>query len=268
MKQAPAKYLNYKKYGTGPKYLLAFHGFGQTELAFQLFGTSLGIDYTIISIDLFFHGKSQWPTDELPVPTESWHDLLLGILKAEQIDKFSVMGYSLGGKLALTTAMLFPQRVQRIILAAPDGIYLNPWYNVATGTWVMRAIFHYLNDHPALLIRLISFFSRTRLVSGRLAKFAISQVADHNNGNSIYHAWVGFRHFTQNIDKVLQTVNQNNIHVTMVAGKYDTVIPYGKLHSFEKKCASSDFVLIKTGHNSLLQKFHESLLENVRPHSG
>jgi pimeloyl-ACP methyl ester carboxylesterase len=265
MKQAPAKYLNYKKYGTGPKFLLAFHGFGQTELAFQLFETSLGIDYTIISIDLFFHGKSQWPADELPVPTESWHDLLLDILKAEQVDKFSVMGYSLGGKLALTMAILFPQRVQRIILAAPDGIYLNPWYKVATGTRVMRAVFHYLNDHSALLIRLISFFSRIRLVSVRLAKFAISQVVNSSNGTSIYHAWVGFRLFTQNIEKVLQTVNENNIHVTVVAGKYDTVIPYGKLHAFEKKCRLSDFVLIKTGHNSLLKRYHESLLENLRP---
>jgi pimeloyl-ACP methyl ester carboxylesterase len=266
MKQAPAKYLNYRKYGTGTKYLLAFHGFGQTELVFQLFETSLGIDYTIISIDLFFHGKSQWPTDELPVPMESWHDLLLGILKAEQIDKFSVMGYSLGGKLALTTALLFPHSVQRIILAAPDGIYLNPWYKVATGTRVMRAVFRYLNDHPAFLIRLISFFSRIRLVSVRLAKFAISQVVNSSNGASIYHAWVGFRLFTQNIEKVLQTVNENNIHVTVVAGKHDTVIPYGKLHAFEKKCNLSDFVLIKTGHNSLLKKYHESLLENPRRH--
>jgi pimeloyl-ACP methyl ester carboxylesterase len=265
MKQAPAKYLNYKKYGTGPKYLLAFHGFGQTEAVFKMFETSLGLDYTILSFDLFFHGKSRWPVDELPVPTNSWMDLIEGILKLEQIDEFSVMGYSLGGKLALTTALLFPHQVQRIILAAPDGIYLNPWYKVATGTRVMRAVFHYLNDHSALLIRLISFFSRIRLVSVRLAKFAISQVVNSSNGTSIYHAWVGFRLFTQNIEKVLQTVNENNTHVTVIAGKYDTVIAYGKLHAFEKKCRLSDFVLVKTGHNSLLKKYHESLLENLRP---
>lgn len=261
METPKSKHLHYRKYGSGKRHLLAFHGFGQDQSAFSIFATSLGKDHTILAFDLFFHGESQWPVHELPVPVSAWFDMLEKVLEEENIEEFGVMGYSLGGKLALATSLRHPTRVKQIILMAPDGVFLNPWYQVATGTALMRSVFYRLNDNPKLLVSLINTICRLRLISGRLAKFAISQVADARNGKRIYYSWVGFRHFTSKRQKLIANINQHQIPLTMVAGKYDTVIPSRHLKAFALKCTNSEWKLIHTGHNSLLKKYHEELVE-------
>ncbi len=260
MIEPQTKYLNYKKYGKGSKYLITFHGFAQDASVFQLFESSLGADYTLLSFDLFFHGESLWPQDELPIPVVEWISLLEDVLEKEKIERFGVVGFSLGGKVAIRTALELPLRVNKIILVAPDGIQLNPWYKLATGTAFMRTIFRSLNARPSLLVKLIKYICKLRLISDRLAKFAISQVADPNNGASIYAAWVGYRLFTSDQALTIGVIEKHGMEVTVVAGKYDTVIPAHQLKSFATKCTKATFIKLNTGHNSLLKKYHEYLV--------
>ena len=264
METLKSKHLHYIKYGSGKRHLLAFHGFGQDQSAFRIFETSLGKEYTILSFDLFFHGESHWPVHELPVPVSAWFDMLEKVLEEENIEDFGVMGYSLGGKLALATSLRHPTRVKQIILMAPDGVFLNPWYKVATGTALMRSVFYRLNDKPELLVSLINTICRLRLISQRLAKFATSQVAGADNGKRIYYSWVGFRHFTSKRRELITNINKYEIELTMVAGKYDTVIPARHLKAFTQQCTRSEWKLIQTGHNSLLKKYHEELEKTSR----
>jgi len=254
------KKLNYQKIGNGKKALLAFHGFGQDHSAFGLFEESLGKEYTIFSFDIFFHGQSKWPEDDLPVPVSEWKQMLTGVLAEEQISTFTILGYSLGGKIALATAALLPEQTEGLILIAPDGVKLHPWYRIATGTWLMRSVFHFLSHRPAQLLTLIGLISRLRLISKKLAKFAASQVGDPNNGRRIYFSWVGFRRFTYKRAELISLLNRHQMHVTVVAGKYDSVIPGKYLKSFASQCHHHHWVLIKTGHKSLLREYHASLM--------
>lgn len=254
------KTLHYQKIGSGKKVLLAFHGFGQDYSAFSLFEESLGKEYTIFSFDIFFHGESEWPEDELPVSISEWEQMLTEVLQREQISTFTLMGYSLGGKIALATAALLPQQTESLILIAPDGVKLHPWYRIATGTRLMRSVFHFLSHRPAQLLVLIGLIARFRLISKKLAKFAASQVGDPDNGRRIYFSWVGFRRFTYKRAELISMLNEHSIHVTLVAGKYDTVIPSKHLKSFASQCQYHNWVLIKTGHKSLLREYHASLI--------
>jgi pimeloyl-ACP methyl ester carboxylesterase len=103
--------------GEGPA-LLLLHGFGGAawnfdELAPLIEGRRLLIP------DLPGHGGSA----PLPAPSlAGFADLLAGILDAEGVPQADVLGHSLGGVVAVRLAVRHPDRVRRLILAAPAGI--------------------------------------------------------------------------------------------------------------------------------------------------
>jgi pimeloyl-ACP methyl ester carboxylesterase len=103
--------------GAGPALLLV-HGFGGAawnfdELAELLPGRRLLIP------DLPGHGGSA----PLAAPSlAGFADVLADVLAAEGIDQTDVLGHSLGGVVALRLAVRHPERVRRLILAAPAGI--------------------------------------------------------------------------------------------------------------------------------------------------
>src|ERR1041384_3075655 len=113
-------FLNYIRSGDGERSMLTFHGYGQDNSVFNNY-----TGYTFYHIDLFFHGKSEWNKGEEPLEKDEWKSLVEELLVKNNIQTFSVMGFSMGGKFALATLEAFPGRVKEIILLAPDGIKTN-----------------------------------------------------------------------------------------------------------------------------------------------
>ena len=130
--------LSYRKSGHGNKALLLFHGFGQHHQAFAALSDKLAPYFTLYAFDLFFHGNSQWNEGEQPLEKVMWKDILTKFLDEHNIGKFSVLGFSLGGKFALVSLELFPAQVEQIILLAPDGVKTSFWYSLATYPLLLR----------------------------------------------------------------------------------------------------------------------------------
>ena len=51
--------LHYYKFGSGPRHMLCFHGFGMHGKQFKLLTAQLGERYTFWGFDLFFHKETQ-----------------------------------------------------------------------------------------------------------------------------------------------------------------------------------------------------------------
>ncbi len=59
---------------------------------------------------------------------ESWFvDALEEWRKARKIEKFTLLGHSMGGYLAVSYALKYPGRLNKLILASPVGIPEDPW---------------------------------------------------------------------------------------------------------------------------------------------
>tara|TARA_S200000501_G_scaffold16887_1_gene15149 strand:+ start:1239 stop:1586 length:348 start_codon:yes stop_codon:yes gene_type:complete len=100
--------------------LLSFHSFGQDCYAFDQYHQKL-IEFQIYSFDLIFHGESLYPEKKLS--QKNWFTIISMSFEHEQIKKFCVNGFSLGGRFALFLAIYFPTHVTQLILIAPDGFY-------------------------------------------------------------------------------------------------------------------------------------------------
>ncbi len=148
--------LTYQRFGTGPRALLAFHGMGQRSTCFAPLDRVLRDEFTIYSFDLFYHGDSSCLsgdeyTDGEVLTKARWQELIMTFLRQQGIDRFSVAGFSLGGRFALTTTELFAGRVDALWLFSPDGITISPWYWIAIHTQAGRWLFRYFLAHLANL---------------------------------------------------------------------------------------------------------------------
>ena len=113
--------VHYKE--TGPKgapALLLLHGFGSSLQAWDDWSLKLEQKYRVIRLDLPGFGL----TGASPAHDYSEEkDLAILTHFADKLglEKFSVMGHSMGGKMAWSLAASQPERVQALVLMAPDG---------------------------------------------------------------------------------------------------------------------------------------------------
>jgi pimeloyl-ACP methyl ester carboxylesterase len=249
-----ASNLHYATTGNGNKHLLVFHGFGQDMSVFEFFARSLARQYTFYVFDLYFHGKSTWGLAEKTLTKEEWKKTLTLFLNENNIASFSVAGFSLGGKFALATLELFPEKTKEIFLIAPDGIKTSFWYSLATYPIMFRKFFKSMILHPNRFLSLVQWLNKTGVVDQGLIRFAEYQMNSEEKRSRVYYSWVVFRHLQFNLSQIASLINQHNIKLTLIVGKYDKVITPKNMTSFLKKIKTYRFEILESGHSGLINQ--------------
>jgi pimeloyl-ACP methyl ester carboxylesterase len=254
--------LHFHKTGKGKKILLAFHGFGQTKQHFLLFAQSLRDTYTVYSFDLFYHGMSFWHEREKPMKKEFWKHLMEIFLKEHNIDRCSLAGYSMGGKFVLATLEAFPEKVEKIILIAPDGIKTSFWYSLATYPVWVRKLFRSMIINPKPFYLLIGTLSKTGMMDKGIVKFANSQMNTREKRRRVYYSWVVFRCLHFKMKKIASLINDHNIEVDMFLGKYDKMITLNNMQKLLKHIKYYKLHVLECGHNTLIDEVSSFYAKN------
>ena len=117
--------LNIERYGDGHIKLVAVHGLGSASSAWKLMRSKLDKSFEFITIDLPGHGKSDVKATSFMTP-EILAEMVHKSLINGGIDKFHLVGNSLGGWVSLEMASKFPDNVQSVTALAPAGLWLKP----------------------------------------------------------------------------------------------------------------------------------------------
>ncbi|MBM7704811.1 2-succinyl-6-hydroxy-2,4-cyclohexadiene-1-carboxylate synthase [Metabacillus iocasae] len=102
--------------------LLLLHGFtGSSETWKSCYDEWEG--YRLISLDIIGHGQTDSPEDVAFYKMEAMCEAIASILQELNVSKAHVLGYSMGGRLALSFATRYPHYVQSLILeSASPGL--------------------------------------------------------------------------------------------------------------------------------------------------
>ena len=107
--------LGYEVFGEGEPLILLHGGFGSLEM----FGPNielLAAGRRVVGVDLQSHGRS--PAADRPMRFESMADDIAALVGELGLERAAVMGFSLGGGVALRTALQHPDVVERLVLVS------------------------------------------------------------------------------------------------------------------------------------------------------
>ena len=101
--------------GNGPA-LVLLHGFTGSSETWNFLRPSLDSHYRIVAVDLPGHGRSSSPSDPGRYSLERFAADLATVLDTLEIERASVLGYSMGGRAALRFAIARPDRTSALVL--------------------------------------------------------------------------------------------------------------------------------------------------------
>lgn len=112
----------YERTGSGTP-LLLLHGFTGSTTTWAFLKEQLASRCLLIAVDLIGHGKTEKPADpKRYAMAETVHDLA-ALLDELHLDRIHVLGYSMGGRCALSFACMHPERVESLMIeSASPGL--------------------------------------------------------------------------------------------------------------------------------------------------
>jgi pimeloyl-ACP methyl ester carboxylesterase len=110
----------YAEEGNGDQCLLMIHGLGSYLPAWNLLVEELKSDYRCIRLDLPGYGLSKG--GDYAYDMSFFAQVVSAFAKAKKLENIVLVGHSMGGQIALTTAIQNLMEVKQIVLFAPAGI--------------------------------------------------------------------------------------------------------------------------------------------------
>jgi 2-succinyl-6-hydroxy-2,4-cyclohexadiene-1-carboxylate synthase len=122
--------VNVETAGDGPA-LVLLHGFTGSAATWEPHAREFARRYLTIAIDLVGHGLSESPPDPRRYGIAHCVEDVLGVLDRLEIRRAGVLGYSMGGRVALALAIADPDRASALILESASPGLRDPEVRLA-----------------------------------------------------------------------------------------------------------------------------------------
>ncbi len=117
--------LGVESVGEGPP-LLLLHGFTGSARTWDPCVAALQSAVRVVAVDLVGHGRSDAPADPARYRMERCMGDLARVLDRLGIERTGVLGYSMGGRVALHLAAAYPERVAALVLESASPGLADP----------------------------------------------------------------------------------------------------------------------------------------------
>ncbi len=246
------------KAGAGHTVILCFHGYGETAAHFKFLAEHLLPEqYCLVAVDLPFHGQTVWKEglDFSPDDLQKITGLILEQASIPAGQKIILMGFSLGGRMALQLYQTLPAQIHKLVLMAPDGLKVNFWYWLATQTRAGNRFFAFTMKKPGWFFGLLRLMNKLKLVNSSIFKFVNYYIGDPEVRRLLYSRWTTLRKIKPALPAIKNYINENKTAVRLVYGKHDRIILSSVGEKFktgiEEQCT---LTVINSGHQVLHEK--------------
>ncbi len=256
--------IHYYRAGNGNRLLFCFHGYGESGQSFSLLEDHTGKDFSMISIDLPFHGKTDWKEglDFTPQQLKEIMELAAGDLYSAPI---YLLGYSLGGRIALGLLELIADKTKKIVLLAPDGLKLSRWYRLATQSRLGNRLFRFTMKNPGWLFSLMSVAGKIGKGNPGIYKFGNNYIRDKQSRDELYKRWTSMRRFKPNLVAIKSLILKHQIPVRLLYGRHDRVMRFEHGEKFRKGIDTfCDLTILPAGHQLLQEKNLETIIQLLK----
>lgn len=149
--------------------ILFIHGFGSSLHTWDEWTRALEVRFRVVRFDLPGNGLSH------PDPAGDYTDerslqLILAVMDSLGLEKATIAGHSIGGRMAWTFAARHPHRVERLVLIAPDG-FASPGFEYGRAAEVSLSmdLMRYALPKPLLTMSLAPAYADPSVMTPALA---------------------------------------------------------------------------------------------------
>jgi 3-oxoadipate enol-lactonase len=214
--------LYYELHGSGPA-ITVIPGLGADTRLFSPIVMALAQRHQVMVFDPRGAGRSEKP--DVPYSAEELADDTAGLLDVVGMQAPTVIGYSMGGRIALALALRHPDRVRGLLLAATSA--RTPPTRPLTWRWFMMDI-----------------LGRIRLPIDPQPRYAQQRQRE------------AFRTFDCS-----DRLNQIGVPTTVIHGRDDHITPYAFALELQRGISGTRLVTVKGGHFALITRQRSRLIE-------
>lgn len=217
-------HIHYEQYGKGSRLLFALHGIGGKGRLFEAVTRPMWEDYTILALDLPYHGATDWQATEYT--PRALAEILQQLAQRHAVERFSIMVHSMGGRLLMGLIPLLVSSIERLYLFAPGGFQYvftesRPWWT----HWARERIRRYFEPNEGF-VTVLDGAHRLKLVNRQAHALFTDQVRTPERRERLFRSWVSLAHFPMRIRRpALRLLQQHQIHIHFFVGDRDRITP-------------------------------------------
>lgn len=246
--------LNYVVEGRGET-LVLIHGLSDNLLYWEVLATALKKDFEVVRFDLRGHGKSPLGNGEITIDT--YANDLKSLLDELGITKANLIGFSLGGAVALDFTARFPEFVSSLVLMSTfykcdDNCadVFNQFINALDSSF--EDFFDFMLPKvlcPDVIENNIEDLELLKQLSSKTANLEAYKMATE----------ACFNYDVEN------QLSQINVPTLILAGRYDEIFPKSIQESLSEKIKNSKLIIFDNSkHNLLVGKNNVEIVEILK----
>ncbi|WP_026903489.1 alpha/beta fold hydrolase [Pedobacter glucosidilyticus] len=226
----PIALLHYYKFGNGPKAMLCFHGYGMHGKQFKILEEHLGADYTFYGFDLFFHQETKLKNQDLAILKQGITKLQLATLftdfcDEQNLQKFSVLSYSMGSHYATTLVEEVPERILDFITAAPSCFKPGWLVTFLSSKKLGNKALEKLALSDKGMLNLLKTIKKLRVIDDNIYEILYKEIATYELRFAFYACLTYLKQLKMNHQRFIENLNQYQIKSIFIFGARDKNYP-------------------------------------------
>lgn len=235
----------------GAQTVLLVHGFSASLQTWELWHPYLADQFRLVSLDLPGHGLTSAPAG-YQASMEGYRDLIAAFADAQGLERFALVGSSMGGNVAWEYALAHPEQVEALVLVAASG-----WPDARMEQAEEALVFKLLrNPIAAPLLRdldntqltrqglLSAFPTRTDLVDEAMVSRYVEMSRAPGHREILVQLSLGERNLA-----TPERLGALGMPVLVMSGDTDNLVPVEHAHQFHEAIPQSALIVFEgVGH--------------------
>jgi len=245
--------------------MLCFHGYGMHGKQFIPLEPVLGEKYTFYGFDLFFHKQTKLKDQSLNtiknnrITKKQLAALIEEFCRYENIDRFSVIGYSMGSHYATVVVEELGSRVDEYIVAAPSSLNPGPLIRFFSKNKLGNKLLEKLALSEKALIRMLNLVKWLRLIDETGRNILYKEIDTAELRFNFYACFTYLRLLETDEPQLMKMLAENRIRSVFIFGRKDMMYPPSIGKAFFAKFKQAEIVILEADHEMIDQNFINAL---------
>lgn len=218
------------------KVSIALHGFSRPMEDMLAVRPLLQQNASLLMVHLAAHGQSSG--HHRPIEPIEWYTAMDALMDSEGLEfNGTLIGYSIGGRIALHWWTLQPARFTRVVLLAPDGLVKNAGYRCAVDTMVGRTWLGQSERQREGLVNVGTWLHNKGLLPDHFYQFSMFHLETREMWSMVVDCWLSLRRFWPPGRQTMKQIANAHPHVLEAHfGERDKVIRPTNAHKLDDVC--------------------------------